>query len=331
VRLGSLRGYGEPLLAGDVLRPEARLTPGGRSHEAIAQELYGLPMSEFTAARDREAAAARQAGDRALAGELKKLRRPTAGAWLTNQLVRQRGDDVTALLHLGAALRDAQARLATDDLRRLSQQGQQLVTALGREARQLGRDAGQRVGEGAVREVEDTLHAALADPAASDAVRAGRLTSALSYAGFGSVDGSGVAPVQADAGAPPRAGGAPPGRAGLADAAAGQGTAQAQARQGAAQAEARQAAAQAAARQAGADLEEARQNAGDRQRRLEEARQEQARLDQQVEVASAELERLRGQARDAATAARDAERAHRDAERRLARAQATVDAGPRNL
>ena len=213
MRLGSLRGYGEPLFAGDVLRPEARLTPAGRSLEAIAQELYGLPMSEFTAARDREAAAARQAGDRALAGELKKLRRPTSGAWLTNQLVRQRGDDVAALLHLGAALRDAQARLATGDLRRLSQQGQQLVTALGREARQLGRDAGQRVGEGAVREVEDTLHAALADPAASDAVRAGRLTSALSYAGFGSVDVSGVAPSEADAGAPSRATPAPrPGR-----------------------------------------------------------------------------------------------------------------------
>jgi hypothetical protein len=304
------------------------MTPAGRSLEAIAQELYGLPMSEFTAARDREAAAARQAGDRALAGELKKLRRPTAGAWLTNQLVRQRGDDVTALLHLGAALRDAQARLATDDLRRLSLQGQQLVTALSREARQLRPAAGQRVGEAAVREVEDTLHAALADPAASDAVRAGRLTSALSYAGFGSVDLSGVAPVQADSGGPPRAGGAPPGRTAPADAAAGQG---AGTRQGPAQAAARQARADAAAQQARADLEEARRDAGDRQRRLEEARQEQARLDEQVEVASAELERLRGQARDAATAARDAERAHRDAARRLARAQATVDAGPRDL
>jgi hypothetical protein len=298
------------------------MTPAGRSLEAIARELYGLPISEFTAARDREAAAARQAGDRALAGELKKLRRPTAGAWLTNQLVRQRGDDVTALLHLGAALRDAQARLATDDLRRLSQQSQQLVTALGREARQLGPAAGQRVGEAAVREVEDTLHAALADPAASDAVRAGRLTSALSYAGFGSVDQSGVAPVQADSNTPPRAGGAPPGRTAPADAAAGQGVAQAAARQ---------ARAEVAARQARADLEEARRDAGDRQRRLEEARHEQARLDQQVEVASAELERLRGQARDAATTARDAERAHRDAERRLARAQATADAGPRDL
>ena len=200
--------------------------------------------------------------------------------------MRQRGDEVAALLDLGAALRDAQARLATGDLRRLSQQGQQVVSALGREARQLAADAGQRVGDAAVREVEDTLHAALADPAASDAVRAGRLTSALSYAGFGSLEVSGVAPSRVDAGAPSRAGAALPERAQPVDAAA------------------KQRAAQEAARQARADLEEARQDAGDRQRRLEEARQEQAGLDRQVEVASAELEQLRGQARGAATAAR---------------------------
>jgi hypothetical protein len=272
------------------------MTPAGGSFDPIADELYGLPVSEFTTARDREVAAARQAGDRALAAELKKLRRPTAGAWLTNQLVRRRGDDVTALLDLSSALRDAQAQLAPGDLRRLSQQAQQAVTALGREARRLAGDAGQRAGDAALREVEDTLHAAVADPAASDAVRAGRLTSALTYAGFGATD--------ADVGRRAPAAGAGP------DAGADQQTAGV------------------AARQARADLEEAQRDAGDRQRRLDEARQEQARLDQQVEVVSAELERLRGQARQAATAARDAERDHRDAERRLVRAQATVDARP---
>jgi hypothetical protein len=272
------------------------MTPAGASFDTVADELYGLPVSEFTAARDREAAAARQAGDRALAGELKKLRRPTAAAWLTNQLVRQRGDDVTALLDLGSALRDAQAQLATGDLRRLSQQAQQVVTALGREARRLAGDSGQRVGDAAIREVEDTLHAAVADPAASDLVRAGRLTSALSYAGFGSSDVAATPRVPAATERPDPA--------------------------------ARREAAGAAARQARADLEAARQDAGDRQRQLDEARQEQARLEQQLEVVGAELERLRREARHAATAARDAERAYRDAERRFAGAQATVDAQP---
>jgi predicted ribosome quality control (RQC) complex YloA/Tae2 family protein len=278
---------------------------GGDSFDAIADELYGLPVAEFTAVRDREAGAARQAGDRELAADLKKLRRPTAGAWLTNQLVRQRGDEVAALLDLGSALRDAQAQLATDDLRRLSQQAQQVVTALGREARGIARDAGQRVGDAAVRELEETLHAALADPGASDAVRAGRLTSALSYAGFGSVD------VTARGRATPRGDRAAP----RGDRAQGE----AEAAQRAAQAEAE------AAERAKAELADARQEASEQHRRMEEARDEQEKLELQVEKLTAELERVRDAARQAAAATRDAERAYRDAERRLARAEAAVD------
>jgi hypothetical protein len=259
--------------------------------EAVADELYGLPMAEFTAARDRHAAAARQAGNRELANEIKKLRRPTAGAWLTNQLVRQRGDEVAALLGVGAALRDAQARLATGDLRRLAQQAQQVVTTLGREARVLAKDAGQRVGESAVRELEETLHAALADPAASDAVRSGRLVSALSYAGFGAVDS--VDPVESvDTAASPSLDAAQE---------------------------------QAAARQAAAELADARREASARQRLLEQARQQQDRLEQQVHELSEQLDRLRGEAAEAAAMVRDATRTYQDAERRLARAEAPSD------
>ena len=54
--------------------------------------------SEFTSRRDALAAEARRAGDRALAAEVKKLRRPTTGAWLANLLVRQRRDEVAQLL-----------------------------------------------------------------------------------------------------------------------------------------------------------------------------------------------------------------------------------------
>jgi hypothetical protein len=295
---------------------------GGRL-DAVADELYGLPLSEFTAARDRAATAARRAGDRELAGEIKKLRRPTVGAWLTNQLVRQHGDEVDALLRLGSALRDAQAELATDDLRRLSQQAQQVVTALGREARRLATDAGQRAADGPVREVEETLHAALADPAAGVAVRAGRLTSPLSYAGFGSVDvpGGASAPstalgassASAASAAGPAGTGAPVSRRSRrADGAAARAEAEAQA-----QAE--------VAREAQAELEDARRDAGERERRLDEARQDRDRADQRVEELSEELEGARRLAREAATATRDAERAYRDAERRLARAQAAVD------
>jgi len=52
------------------------------------------------------------------------------------------------------------------------------------QARALGASAGQKVGEDTLRAVEETLHAALADPAAADEVISGRLTHPLSRTGF---------------------------------------------------------------------------------------------------------------------------------------------------
>ncbi|MGA3220105.1 MAG: hypothetical protein ABSE77_13685 [Acidimicrobiales bacterium] len=86
----------------------------------VADELYGLAPADFIAGRDARAAEARHSGDRELADAVKKLRRPSGGAWLANLLVRQRHEQVLDFLDLGAALRDAQARLAHDDLRKLS-------------------------------------------------------------------------------------------------------------------------------------------------------------------------------------------------------------------
>ncbi|MDQ6782683.1 MAG: hypothetical protein M3063_04420, partial [Actinomycetota bacterium] len=73
--------------------------------DVVANELYGLTPSTFTAARDDKAVALRRSGDRELATAIKKLRRPTTGAWLTNLLVRERHDAVLQLLELGAATR----------------------------------------------------------------------------------------------------------------------------------------------------------------------------------------------------------------------------------
>ncbi len=162
---------------------------------SVAEELYGLPASEFTVARDRQAAAARQAGDRTLAAEIKKLRRPTASAWLANALVRQRADPVDELLSVGAAMREAQARLDGDELRRLSQDGQRLIVDLSKVARRVAGDTGQQVSDATGRELDETLHAALADAGAGEALRSGCLTTPLQYSGFGMVDVAGAVAV----------------------------------------------------------------------------------------------------------------------------------------
>jgi len=161
----------------------------------VADELYGLPPSAFREARDERAGQARAAGERDLADAIRKLRRPTVSAWLVNRLAREAPGQVDELLELGESLREAQQALAGDRLRELSTQRRRLVTGLVQEARRLAEQAGQPFSASAEREVQDTLEAALADPAVADAVRSGRLTTALSYAGLGAVDVDGAVAV----------------------------------------------------------------------------------------------------------------------------------------
>ncbi len=166
--------------------------------ETVGNELYGLTPGEFVTVRDARALEAKRDGDRELAAAVKKMRRPTTGAWLANLLVRERRDMVTELVDLGEVMRQAQKDLAGGDLRRLSQQRRQLVAALGSEARQIADERGHRVNESTIHELEATLEAALADAAAAEALRSGCLTVTLRYSGFGSVDLTGAVGVPAD-------------------------------------------------------------------------------------------------------------------------------------
>ncbi|GGU97116.1 hypothetical protein GCM10010260_36040 [Streptomyces filipinensis] len=154
--------------------------------DVVADELYGLRPEEFVAARDRRALDARKAGDQTLAKAIGALRRPSLGAWVSNLLVRRQ---VGPLLALGEELRRAHRALDGPELRRLARRQSEVIGALGRQARQLAAQAGHPVGEGVRREVEETLHAALADPEAARAWAAGRLVKPLSSAfGFPEAD-----------------------------------------------------------------------------------------------------------------------------------------------
>ncbi|MBO0691647.1 MAG: hypothetical protein J2P58_02010, partial [Acidimicrobiaceae bacterium] len=153
--------------------------------DAVADSLYRLAPAEFVAARDAKAAEARAAGNRALAAEIKALRRPTQGAWMVNWLARERADDLGRLLKVGDALRLAQDQMAGDDLRALSRQRHAVVAALAADARRAAAEAGLAAGDAAIREVEETLSAALAETEAAATVRAGHLSTGLHYSGLG--------------------------------------------------------------------------------------------------------------------------------------------------
>ncbi|MGW4043496.1 hypothetical protein [Streptomyces sp. NPDC004721] len=148
--------------------------------DAVVDELYGLPPGDFTAARDERAKAARAAGDPELASRIRHLRRPTLAAWAGNLLVRERPDEVERLLELGAALRQAHQDLDGGQLRELSARQHRLTSALARQAGRLAAQAGQRIGDDTRQEVQDTLHAVLADPEAAEQWAEGRLTKPLS-------------------------------------------------------------------------------------------------------------------------------------------------------
>jgi hypothetical protein len=184
--------------------------------EVVLGRLYALPPEQFVAERDAAVAAARHAGARADAAAIARLRRPTVAAWLVNLLARQRPELIGELLDLGSALREAQYELRGSDLRELSERRRAAVAALVEEARRLAPP--QRRASLPLGEVEATLGAALAEPEVAERVRAGTLTKAVGYAGFGEVPRPRLRLIDGGAGllaeAEPPAEGVPAGRAG---------------------------------------------------------------------------------------------------------------------
>lgn len=167
----------------------------GESVNAIADELYGLTPGEFVPARDARVTEAKRAGDKELARAIGGFRRPTKSAWLVNLLSRHRGDELARLTELGALFQAAHREASAGKLHELSARRARLLGALRDAARTLAEHAGESAGTGTLDEVEATLAAAVADPAAADQVRAGRLVKPLSYADF---DLFAIAPLPAE-------------------------------------------------------------------------------------------------------------------------------------
>src|SRR6266545_3283488 len=156
--------------------------------DEIADELYAVPQEDFTARRNAVAKQAKAEGDAELSEQVKSLAKPTAAAALANLLARERADDLEELALLGERMREATAALDGALLRELTPQRHRQVDGLVKDATTL---AGRKVSTDVAQKLRETLDAALVDPAAAQAVRSGRLTSALRHVGFGVVDESG--------------------------------------------------------------------------------------------------------------------------------------------
>jgi hypothetical protein len=157
-------------------------------------DLYGLALEEFVAARDALAKRLRAGGERAAADAVKRLPKPSAAAWAVNQAVRSQPRAARQLWTAGDELAATQERLLAGDadrdaLRAATTAERQALAPLLDAARGLLTGSGAGVSETAMARVEESLHAAALDPGVRPDVAAGRLAKELRHVGMGTVAG----------------------------------------------------------------------------------------------------------------------------------------------
>ena len=144
-----------------------------------ADELYALPLDEFTSARNELEKRLRKDGQRDEAAEVKALRKPTVPAWALNQVARQRAGEVGDLIDAGRRVREAQDELlAGGDREALDRAGSDqraLVRTLMRATVDAGKEGGIGTGAAFEDKVGATLRAAAADDEVGAQLVAGRL------------------------------------------------------------------------------------------------------------------------------------------------------------
>src|SRR2546430_12255800 len=132
--------------------------------EEAAERLYGLPLDEFTGARNAAAKELRDRGLRAEADEVKALPKPSAAAWAVNQLTRRRHADLDEFLEAAAAAREAQLGGGGDARAEIKRQREALAKLVRAAREEVGGDASEAV-TGRIRQ---TLEAAAVDDEAAE-------------------------------------------------------------------------------------------------------------------------------------------------------------------
>jgi flagellar biosynthesis chaperone FliJ len=176
--------------------------------DAAVDALYARPLDEFIAARDAAARQAADSGDRLGAERVKRLPKPSVAAWVINRVARDHPQEIQALADLGDELRAATEDRDRSRIRALDHLRRERTDALVHTVRDAGEVGGRAVSPAVLDRLTETLTAAVMDPDAAAAVRAGRLSRALQHVGFGIVDEQGeeadlvaLRPAASDAGA----------------------------------------------------------------------------------------------------------------------------------
>jgi hypothetical protein len=153
------------------------------------EELFALPLDEFTAARNELAKRLKQDGDAEAAEQVRALSKPSVAAWAVNQLGRREPEAVRSLLNVAARLRSAQERSlkgerAADELRAAQSEEREIIRGLARRAEVILRDADRPASGTTLERVSTLLRAAAVDEPGRTALREGRLTGDVEVSGF---------------------------------------------------------------------------------------------------------------------------------------------------
>jgi len=148
--------------------------------DAELDRLYGLPLEEFTKARNDLSARLKKAGRADAAAEVKALPKPSVPAWAVNQLARTRKRDVRALLDAAERARSGKGKKTLRDALNEQRGALQRLTNEGRALLEAERGTAP---DGMVQRIASTLRAAASDPAAAELLERGRVNEDLEPAG----------------------------------------------------------------------------------------------------------------------------------------------------
>jgi hypothetical protein len=152
--------------------------------------LYGLPLEQFTGQRDALAKELRSAGDRDAAAWVKALHKPSATAWLVNQLARTQMGDARRVIESGEALRAAQERAlagkaSAHELSRASEEHSAAMGELLAKAPGTLDSKGNAPSRATLDRAAETLRAIPLDEEARAGFASGRLTRERQASGLG--------------------------------------------------------------------------------------------------------------------------------------------------
>jgi F0F1-type ATP synthase membrane subunit b/b' len=166
--------------------------------EQELDELYALPLEEFTRTRNDLARRLKRAHQTEAAAEVQALRKPSVPAWAVNQLARSEPRLLGALLAAADEVRDAQVRAlegraSAAEVREATENEREAVRPLVTAARSL---LGDRATPALLERVSQTLRAAALDEKVRPLLETGRLTEDVQAVGFGSSALAAVQPVK---------------------------------------------------------------------------------------------------------------------------------------